>query len=49
MQYVYLIQSKTSKAIYIGFTNNIKRRLSEYNENKSFSTKKQRPMGVDIL
>lgn len=43
MQFVYLIQSKASKAVYIGFTNNIKRRLLEHNRNKSFSTKEKGP------
>ena len=43
MQFVYLIQSKTSQALYIGFTNNLKRRLTEHNENKSFSTKNKGP------
>jgi len=43
VQFVYLIQSRTSKAIYIGFTNNLKRRLSEHNSNKSFSTKEKGP------
>lgn len=43
MQFVYLIHSKTSKAIYIGFTNNLKRRLEKHNNNKSFSTKDKGP------
>ena len=43
MQVVYLIRSKTSKAIYIGFTSNLRRRLVEHNSNKSFSTKEKGP------
>jgi putative endonuclease len=43
VQFVYLIKSKTSKAIYIGFTNNLKRRLEEHNGDKSFSTKNKGP------
>jgi len=39
MYYVYVIQNLESKAIYIGYTNNLKRRLFEHNNNKSFSTK----------
>ena len=40
---VYIIQSLTTKAIYIGFTSNLKRRLFEHNHNKSFSTKNKGP------
>jgi len=43
MYAVYIIQSKTTKKIYIGFTNNLKRRLFEHNSNKSFSTKNRGP------
>jgi putative endonuclease len=39
MYYVYLIQNEKSKEIYIGFTNNLRRRLVEHNTNKSRSTK----------
>lgn len=43
MYFVYLIQSEKTKEIYIGYTNNLKRRLSEHNSNKSFSTKNYGP------
>ncbi len=33
MYYVYLIQNKTTKEIYIGYTNDLKRRFKEH-ENK---------------
>ena len=39
MYAVYIIQNEQSKSIYIGYTNNLKRRLFEHNNNKSFSTK----------
>jgi putative endonuclease len=39
MYYVYLINSTKNNEIYIGYTNNLKRRLVEHNTNKSFSTK----------
>lgn len=39
MYAVYIIQNEQSKEIYIGYTNNLKRRLFEHNSNKSFSTK----------
>ena len=39
MYIVYIIQSKKTKEIYIGYTNNLKRRLLKHNNNESFSTK----------
>ena len=39
MYVVYILQNEVTKAIYIGFTNNLKRRLFEHNSNKSFSTR----------
>lgn len=41
MYYVYVLFSVNNKVLYIGYTNNIKRRLVEHNTNKSFSTKNQ--------
>ena len=38
MYYVYVIQSK-EKGIYIGYTNNLKRRFYEHNNDKSTHTK----------
>jgi len=43
MFFVYIIQSKTTKEIYIGYTNNLKRRLLKHNKNESFSTKNKGP------
>ena len=40
---VYLIKSKKDKSLYIGFTNNLKRRLSEHNSGQNFSTKNKTP------
>lgn len=40
---VYIIKSKKDKSIYIGFTNNIKRRIAEHNSGKTFSTKNRVP------
>jgi len=42
MWYVYVIQHDTSKRIYIGKTNDIRRRLKEHNSGKSNFTKKRR-------
>jgi putative endonuclease len=41
MQYVYLL--KSPKQFYIGSTNDLRRRIREHNENKSFATKNRGP------
>jgi putative endonuclease len=41
--YTYLLQSKSDGGFYIGYTNNIKRRLVEHNSGLNFSTKHSRP------
>lgn len=43
MFFVYLMKSLKDKATYIGFTNDLKRRLEEHNSGKSLSTKWRRP------
>lgn len=43
MHIVYIIQSKTTKGIYIGYTTDLKKRLKQHNLNKSFSTKNRGP------
>lgn len=43
MYYVYLIQSKKTRELYIGVTYDLARRFKEHNEGKSFSTKSARP------
>ena len=39
MFYVYIIQSKSTKEIYIGFTPDLRARMIKHNSNKVFSTK----------
>lgn len=39
MFYVYLIKSSKTGEIYIGLTNDLKRRIKEHNNQQSFSTK----------
>jgi putative endonuclease len=39
MNYVYLLKSKKYNKFYIGYTNDLKRRIAEHNSNKSFYTK----------
>jgi putative endonuclease len=43
MYYVYIIQSTETYEIYVGYTNNLKKRLVEHNTNKSYSTKNKGP------
>ncbi len=38
MFYVYVLKSEKDKKLYIGYTNNLKRRIQEHNQGKSFST-----------
>jgi putative endonuclease len=39
--YIYVLQSKSGKMFYIGYTMNIKRRLEDHNAGKVKSTKKE--------
>jgi putative endonuclease len=41
--YVYVIQSLRDEQWYTGYTNDLKRRLSEHNQQKNFSTKLRAP------
>ena len=43
MYAVYIIKSLKDKRLYIGSTSNLKRRLSEHNSGKIFSTKWRTP------
>lgn len=40
---VYILKSLKDNNLYIGSTNNLKRRFSEHNAGKVFSTKSRRP------
>lgn len=37
--YTYILKSKNDGDLYIGYTNNLKRRLEEHKKGKSFATK----------
>lgn len=41
--YVYLIQSKKTRDLYVGYTADLKKRLIEHNKEKNFSTKSKIP------
>ncbi|HOX30271.1 MAG TPA: GIY-YIG nuclease family protein [Candidatus Paceibacterota bacterium] len=43
MYYVYLLQSLSDGSFYIGYTNDLKRRLDEHNNGKSKYTKFKKP------
>jgi putative endonuclease len=43
MFYVYVLQSEVDEGLYIGYTSDLKRRLAEHQEGKSFSTFYRRP------
>jgi len=42
--YVYVLQSEKDYKFYVGYTNNIKRRLTDHNNGKVTSTKKRIPL-----
>lgn len=43
MFYLYILKSKKDKNIYIGSTNDLRRRLMDHNTGKVLSTKSRRP------
>lgn len=43
MFYVYILKSKKDSNLYIGSTNNLKRRLKEHNFGEVFSTRLRKP------
>jgi len=43
MNYVYILKSTVDKELYVGSTNDLKRRIEEHNNGKSFSTSFRRP------
>lgn len=44
MFYVYVLQSEKDKMLYVGSTNNLKRRFKEHNAGDVDSTKPRRPL-----
>jgi putative endonuclease len=44
MYYVYILLSKKDNNFYIGFTSDLKRRISEHNQGKVISTKHRLPI-----
>ena len=46
MYYVYILQSKIDKDLYIGSTNDLRRRLAEHNDGKVKSTAPRLPFDL---
>ncbi len=44
MFYVYVLKSSKDEELYIGSTNDLKRRIKEHQSGKSFSTNLRRPL-----
>lgn len=46
MFYVYILRSVSDKKLYIGYTENLQRRLKEHNSGNNFSTKTRLPLKI---
>ncbi len=46
MQYVYILKSTTDGELYVGCTNNLKKRFSLHNSKKIHSTRKRTPFSL---
>jgi len=46
MFYLYILKSKKDNDLYIGSTNDLRRRLLEHNSGKCLSTKNRRPFEI---
>jgi len=47
MWYVYILRSAIDKNLYVGSTNNIRRRLTEHNSGKVGSTRRRIPLSLE--
>jgi len=43
MHYVYMLKSEKDGSLYIGYTNDLKRRLVEHNDKQNVSTRNKAP------
>ena len=43
MYYVYMLKSEKDGSLYVGYTNDLKRRLVEHNDKRNVSTKHKAP------
>ena len=44
MYYVYILQSLKDKRLYVGYSNDLKKRIEEHNKGKVKSTSTRRPL-----
>jgi len=44
MFYIYILRSLSDKKLYIGYTDNLQRRIKEHNSGNNFSTKNRLPL-----
>ena len=44
MGYIYVLQSLKDKQFYVGYSNNLKKRVKDHNEGKVYSTKFRRSL-----
>jgi len=44
--YTYVLQSKRDGELYVGCTNDLKKRIKEHNDGLVFSTKSKRPYSI---
>ena len=44
MFYIYILKSLKDNRTYVGYTNNLERRLAEHNSGKNIATKNRRPL-----
>ena len=49
MYYVYVISSQTKIYIYVGLTDNVKRRIKEHNDGHNKTTKPYRPFKLLLI
>lgn len=46
MYYVYILKSDKDKKLYIGYTNDLKKRLKQHSKGKTFSTRYRIPFSL---
>lgn len=46
MFYVYILKSRKDENLYVGSTNDLKKRITEHNTGKVFSTRPRRPLDL---
>lgn len=46
MEYVYVLQSGKDHKLYVGLTNDLRKRLQEHNQGKVFATRARRPLAL---